>query len=231
MSLVAEYAIGCEHLPFVAVARRLPAATLEVDIVATAEDETPFVVDVTGVGAEEIEAVFDEVRFVGEYRLAGATDESLRYKVTPAVSMAEQLGDHVDDLAALRGLASTDSVIDLIRVTPTGWIQRGWFADRETLDEFRTFWQRNTEFTLRHLAADDGEKPGRGLTDAQREALLTAHEMGYFAIPRTASLADVAAELDISASSCSERLRRAHQHLVENGVESRSSSTVRADRQ
>ncbi|MDG5776024.1 helix-turn-helix domain-containing protein [Haloarculaceae archaeon H-GB2-1] len=44
--------------------------------------------------------------------------------------------------------------------------------------------------------------------------------MGYFAIPRTASLDDVAAELGISASSLSERLRRAQTHLVETTVAS-----------
>ena len=58
------------------------------------------------------------------------------------------------------------------------------------------------------------------LTDRQWEVLGTAYEMGYFEIPRTASLDGVADELDITASSLSERLRRAQTHLVETTVAS-----------
>jgi hypothetical protein len=52
------------------------------------------------------------------------------------------------------------------------------------------------------------------MTDAQREALLTAHEMGYYEVPRATSLEAVAAELGVTAPSLSERLRRANANLV-----------------
>lgn len=45
-----------------------------------------------------------------------------------------------------------------------------------------------------------------------------AYEAGYFEIPRAASLTGVAADLGISASSLSERLRRAQTHLAETTV-------------
>jgi hypothetical protein len=64
----------------------------------------------------------------------------------------------------------------------------------------------------------ESEPPGDGLTDNQQEARRTAYELGYFDIPRQASLEAVAAELDISASSVSERLRRAQTRLVEETV-------------
>lgn len=62
------------------------------------------------------------------------------------------------------------------------------------------------------------EPPGDGLTDRQYEALRTAYELGYFNIQRQASLEEVAAELDISASSVSERLRRAQTQLIQETV-------------
>lgn len=52
------------------------------------------------------------------------------------------------------------------------------------------------------------------VTGEQREAVLTALELGYYEVPRHANLADVAAELGISHQALSERLRRAHGGLV-----------------
>jgi len=45
---------------------------------------------------------------------------------------------------------------------------------------------------------------GFGLTWKQREALLTTHEMGYFDIPRTTSLAAIGERLGVSPLSVSE---------------------------
>jgi predicted DNA binding protein len=136
--------------------------------------------------------------------------------------MTEQLGPHVDNIDRLRDLARNESVVEHIEVTPTGWHQTRWFADRDAFDEYRAFWQRNGQFRLHRLTrdgeGDDGDATSDGLTDAQREAVRTAHEMGYFEIPRTASLEAVADELGISASSLSERLRRAQSHLVTTHV-------------
>jgi predicted DNA binding protein len=121
----------------------------------------------------------------------------------------------------LRALATADAIVERIRVTPSGWVQTTWFADRAAFDAFRSFWGRNDCFSLRRLTHDgDPEPPGDGLTDRQQEALRTAYEMGYFGIPRGASLDDVAAELGVSASSLSERLRRAQTHLIETTVAS-----------
>lgn len=218
MGFVAEYEIGCEQLPLVTVAAAVPDATLNISMVASADGHTPFIVRVADGPAPDVERAFESADFVAEYALVG-DGGTRRYKVEPSVGMEEQLGDHVDDLSALRALATTDSVVDQIRVTPTGWVQRGWFDDRETLDQFRSFWQRNGEFSLRRLARDDDGSPADGLTDRQHEALVAAYELGYFEIPRTTSLECVAADLDITASSLSERLRRAQTHLVEETVD------------
>lgn len=219
MALVAEYEIECEQLPLVAVADALPDATVDVDLVASADGAIPFVVDVVGSADDAVEAAFADAAFVADATLVGRAGERRRYKVQPAVGM----DDHYDadfDVAALRELASTDAVVDRIRVTPTGWVQHGWFADRDTLEAFRSFWRANGDgFTLRRLSRDGPEDPDDGLTPRQREALLVAHERGYFDIPRRASLEAVADELDITPSALSERLRRAHAHLVETAVD------------
>jgi len=223
MSLVAEYEIACEHLPLVEVAGAVPVATLTVDVGQPNQGgPPPFVVQV---GAEQDGAVahaLDRAAFVDAYAEIPGRPGTVRYRVLPAASMEEQLGDHVDDLDALRELATTDTVVARIEVTPEGWRQQRWFADREEFDRYCAFWRERADsfslYRLRDATAVAESTPADGLTDPQREALRTAHELGHFEIPRRASLADVAAELDITASSLSERLRRAQSHLVETTV-------------
>lgn len=218
MDLLAEYEIGCERLPFVTVAKAVPSATLEAEMVPSADGPIPFVLSVVDGPAPAVEDAVDATAFVGEYTVLGESNGHHRYKVIPAQSM-EAWFDTDFDVTGLRTLAETDAEIDRIRVTPTGWIQRGRFADREVLASFRTFWQAHGSFTIRRLRRKDvSEEVGDGLTDPQRQALVRAHEMGYFEVPRRASLADVAEELDITASSLSERLRRAQEYLIDATV-------------
>ncbi|WP_049928909.1 helix-turn-helix domain-containing protein [Halopiger goleimassiliensis] len=56
------------------------------------------------------------------------------------------------------------------------------------------------------------------LTARQFEALATARELGYYDVPRTASLADVAAALECSESAASTLLRTAESELVDAAV-------------
>ncbi len=220
MTLFAEYGIRCEALPLVEVADAVPEAEMTVEMHPNGDGYRLFVVHLTAGPIEDVEAAFESAGFVGEYSLIGAVGDRRRYKIVPGVSMEGQLGDAVDDLDDLRALAATDFLMEEIRVTRTGWVQAGWFADRDVLERFRAFWQRNGGFRLRRLSREaDPAAPADGLTDCQREALLTAREMGYFEVPRTASLGDVADELGITASSLSERLRRAQDRLVERAIE------------
>lgn len=52
------------------------------------------------------------------------------------------------------------------------------------------------------------------MTDRQYEALVAAHDLGYYETPRTVSFEEVAAELDCAPSTANELLRRAEGALV-----------------
>lgn len=52
------------------------------------------------------------------------------------------------------------------------------------------------------------------LTSRQREVVEAAHEAGYFDVPRTASVADVAETLGLDPSTVGEHLQRAQRNLV-----------------
>lgn len=64
------------------------------------------------------------------------------------------------------------------------------------------------------------EHSQHGLTDSQQTTLRKAAEMGYYEIPRTTSLSELADELDVSHQSLSERLRRAHGNLIDRTLDS-----------
>lgn len=225
MGLVAEYEITFRHLPLVEVTAAVPEATLTVDVGQPNQGgPPPFIVRVTGGSVDAVERAFERTAFVGTHSLVGRDAETVRYRIVPATSMAEQLGRHVDDPEELRALAGNDSIVEHIEVTPTGWQQQRWFADRAAFDRYCVFWRETAaSFSLLGLSNSEAlaeSTPADGMTDCQREALRTAYEMGYFEIPRTASLNDIADELGITASSLSERLRRGQAHLVESTVSS-----------
>lgn len=219
MSLIAEFEIHCERLPLVSVAAAVPTATLQLELQFNHGPRPVFLLTVTDGRREPLEAALTAAVDVATYTHIGEAGDTHRYQAVPALSLDEQLGEPVDDLAGLKALATTDAIIDHIKVAPTGWTQTGWFANREAFDAFRRFWHRHSEFRLRRLTRNTEPEPaGDGLTDPQREALRTAYELGYFDIPRGASLEEVAGELGISASSASERLRRGQTRLIEETV-------------
>lgn len=222
MGLVAEFEIHCDALPLVDVAGAVPEATLVLDLQFNHGPRPLFLATVTGGARSEIEAALTDAADVREWALVGEAGETRRYQAHPAHGLDEQLGDHVDDLSGLESLATVEAIVERIAVLPDGWRQTGWFASREAFTEFSSFWQRETGFRLCRLTHDgEPEAPGEGLTDRQYEALRTAYELGYFEVPRRTSLTDVGAELGITASSASERLRRALTQLIQETVATR----------
>jgi len=219
MRLIAEFEIYCDALPLVEVAAAVPEATLILKLQFNHGERPLFLVTVTDGSDQAVANALSDAYDVGEWTFVGEAGDTRRYQVMPALSFEEQLGGHINDLAGLEALATADAIIERIEVLPNGWRQTGWFATRDAFNKFSAFWQQNADFQLSRLTRDgESEPPGDGLTDQQHEALRTAYELGYFEIPRRASLQEVAAELDISASSVSERLRRAQTRLIEETV-------------
>jgi hypothetical protein len=101
--------------------------------------------------------------------------------------------------------------------TANGWVLRIRFDDHRLVGEFTTHLRdRGFSFDLVRLHEMSYTQTGSqfGLTPKQHEALVTAWQMGFFELPRKTSMAAVAEELDITAQSLSDRLRRAQKMLI-----------------
>lgn len=98
------------------------------------------------------------------------------------------------------------------------WYLRVLYPTRDSLSATYDFCEDNgLTFEVETIREMDGNPVGRyGLTTKQYEALRLAAERGYFDVPRSVDVNDLADELDISHQALSERLRRAQRVLVED---------------
>jgi predicted DNA binding protein len=128
--------------------------------------------------------------------------------------------------------AITESGATLLEGTghDDGWSFRLRFAGSEALSAFyRDCSDEGLTLELENVRRSE-ESPSEdlGLTDEQYEAVVTAFEEGYFAVPRETTLVELAAELGVSDSAVSQRLRRGLASLLAATIEGgRSDASTR----
>ena len=206
MATVMEFTSPVDEFPLGTVFENLPEVTVELERLIPDESLIIPYFWVRGAGSEDIEAAFEAHRGVVSIRLIDDADEEYL--------MRAEWNDEYYGL--LTALAHANIVVLSGIGTRDGWKFEVRGETRERIAEFRSDCQAHgipIEITAVHsLLPVQGD--GYELTDTQREALVLAYEMGHFDSPRTASLAEVAAELGISQQSLSSRLRRGHRRLI-----------------
>lgn len=113
-------------------------------------------------------------------------------------------------------IVETGSVIQEATVTADGWDCHFGFADNAALSRFfEACRSMGIEYDIHRIYEPrTAEDVDDGLTESQREALVTATNMGFFDVPRQTSLEALGTELGISDSAVSERIRRGMKTLV-----------------
>jgi predicted DNA binding protein len=153
------------------------------------------------------EAGLDALAVVDEWEYVGAHGDGHRYVVA---FTAPELPAEMDALSEeLIGTCDPEVRDGGATVSLTG--------EQSTIAEaVGAYEDAGVSTDLRSLGAYDGEVgPLAALTDRQREVLATAHEMGYYDVPRTASTDEVAAELGVDDSTVAEHLQRAERNLLD----------------
>lgn len=129
--------------------------------------------------------------------------------------------DYGESVATFPSWSGLDISLLDSTISHKGWDARMRMPDRETLYRYRDVCEENgLQFHLTSIYEEKEatSKAEAQLTTVQREALTTARELGYYEIPRQASLADVADRLEISSQALSERLRRGTSTLIDTAL-------------
>ncbi len=125
--------------------------------------------------------------------------------------------EYTDEAKVISPIISTaNGVILDMKNDGNGWILTVWVPERTNLAPLWDYADRN-DIEIELLRVNEYASLGStdaGLTDSQREALLVALERGYFEDPRSATLSEVAADLEISQPAASGLLRRATKRLI-----------------
>lgn len=188
----------------------LPSVEFRPETAAHSGDPVMPLVWVSGATREELERAFARDPSVERAALVEASENGSLYYVR----WDGQAGVQFEILT------SGDAVVLDAHGRSDGWTFEILYASREGLSETRSICEdREVDVDVRSIQELTGGPGDRfGLTDDQREALVEAHEHGYFSVPREAGLEEVAEAMDLSHQSLSERLRRGHDALVENTV-------------
>ena len=100
------------------------------------------------------------------------------------------------------------------------WVLRLLFADRDALGQTYDHCRDvGLDLSIKRVFNLDEGRQGRfGLTEKQQDVVEVAFERGYYSIPRDVAAQDLAEEMGTSHQALSERLRRAHETLVESTI-------------
>lgn len=98
------------------------------------------------------------------------------------------------------------------------WQLRALYPDREDFSRTHEFVaEHGLTFDVESIREMDGDPAGRfGLTDDQYDALVEAARRGYYDVPRSVTLEELADELSVSHQALSEQLRRGTGSLMED---------------
>ncbi|KPN29153.1 bacterio-opsin activator [Halolamina pelagica] len=207
MSLCASVSLPPAEFRLATVLGAQPGVRVEAERVVPLDSQVMPYLWITGLDAEDgIERLRADPDVVAAELLA-ASDDGLLVSVDWAADHPLLAALANGDASLLRGVGTAD-----------GWRLSLRFPNRDRLaDCYRECSAAGVSLTVEqiHTAAWSVEgSHGNVLTDVQRETLLAALDGGYFAVPRTTTLQDLAREFDVSDTAISQRIRRGVARLL-----------------
>jgi predicted DNA binding protein len=213
MSVIADFTLSAEEFVLDHSVEEVPDIDLEVERMVAHSEEglTPyFRVASPEETIESFEAALEEDRTVTDLVTLESFEDERFYRA--------HWRDGIEDL--MGALRETEGSVLYAVFEEGAWELRMLFTDRDSLSSFYELVDEDLSLDLvrvfeRTNTATYGEFE---LTDEQRDALVHAFEMDYFAVPKGATIEEVAASLGISPQAVSQRLRRGHANLIESAL-------------
>lgn len=211
MSLIAEFRLFNPDFPLMDSLSSVPNMRLRVEQAIAEHSEQPILfLWASGDDFETFESALKSDSTVEDpTRLEETGDRRLyRVKVTQRTQMILYSAELEAGTSRLSVSASMHGLDTRMRL-----------PDREALRQFREICKKNDVSLSLHGLYEDDEPTGTsqyGLSTKQQTALQEAVTQGYYTVPRTTTLEELAGELDISRQATSERLRRGCHLLITN---------------
>lgn len=208
MSITATVHIEHDRIALAPTLRALPDVAIEVISQGTTNPggtAFPFLIDYDD--RAELDEALAADPTVASYELVDWTETTGIYYIehTPETKLISSVVTDVNGF-----LVHTET-------ERNGWLARLLLPDRSALN---TVWEYADEEDISLEIIEiygneeaDGEA-SFGLTPEQREALTVAYQRGYFSEPREVSLEEIAAEMGLSSTAISGRLRRGMRNLI-----------------
>lgn len=208
MATEATITVPSDQFPLGTLFQQLPDAKIELERVVPANDRIIPYFWVRGILVDDLESEFSEHPGVERIALMDSVQDEYLLRV--------EWGLEYDDVMTV--LAEIG--IPLIKASGTN--QQWTFEIRgDDHKDIAAFQSRCRELdiqttltnlsTLTPLETDSVTK----LTDTQRDALVLAHDRGYFESPRKVTMEDLGEELGISQQAVASRLRRGINRILE----------------
>ena len=214
MSLLAEFEAASPDLVLGPTLAAMPSLTVELERQYALDPDRPIAFCWARCGdLERLEATLADDGTVDAFDRITRSDEWALYRIRRSDSGV---------VHAYRRWVAVGGELLGCRGRNGRWEVELRFPDRESFTRYHEFLEReDVDLELHRLAT--GDRAGRvrdreTLTDSQREALVLAHEHGFFDVPRETTLDAIAETLEISNQAVSERLRRGQARLIEEYV-------------
>ena len=209
MATIAEFSVPTESFALAETLPRYPDVAVEVDRIAAhvATTSMPCVWATTADSPEFTEAVASDMTVESLHATAQFDDVCL-YHIEWSDEINRLIAKMIDHEGVILEAAGRDE----------HWRLRIRFMTRDQLEAFqRYFTEHGPALHLEQLFVPKHPRQTRGnVTPEQYEALTVAVELGYFHVPRSASIRDLATHLGISHQAVSERLRRGTENIVQD---------------
>lgn len=218
MAAIIEFALPPDEFALETTLATLSDVDVEIErVVANSPDQiTPYVwVRTDDFAAFETEVEDDPT--VDGMTLFSQTDDERAYQMTWTGSI---------DLA-VELLTEQQGTITHAEGSAEGWHLRVVFPDRAVLSQaYDAIQEAGFQADVQAIyGAEDTHHIRHGLTDKQRDTLVTAVKTGYFCVPRGTTMQELADQQELSHQALSERLRRATGQLVESTLLAESDET------
>jgi|GEM_PF-789172 len=170
------------------------------------EDEGTRSVPQIEVGTRLDEAKLDQFECVNDWELVSAEENSYVYVIElEAIEMPEETAINHEDLV---GMCEPEVVDRGLLLSLVG----SQSAIRNVL---RNFEDAGVVPELHRLGEyEGGQRTLEALTERQLEVLQTAYELGFYTVPREATIDEVATEMNLDGATVSEHLQRAERNIL-----------------